>query len=965
MHKATYRAILIACSLMAATLISACTDRSTSESAAAATIAALSTANAELAAQVSDLAAALGTPAPIVTAAEPPDAPTTQPHTPRAPDIPQVVVATDDPVPDGVLPRLAATIALAPEGATLTDLRFDRSANRLYITDTADQLHVIDGETLVVLATLPVGGDLELDERNGRLYVYRPFVRAGEAPAIHVVDTATLTAVGVLTGGAIAVDAERNRLFVGDRFTLGLAEDAPGVRVFDGATLTQIGEIDQPGAPVYNPQRNEVLIVAYTLYTADAETLQVTGDLFPELTDLGEVGFLGCNGCRWVDNAWTLPEVGMVAVDISAHCAGKGCGQVDPPRWFDAATMQLVNPAATPELQRGCGGAVSALAAVDGRIYRNRFYSRYMFYANLLVDSVDGERITARDGLSTEFINTRTGQGYLHDGAVIDLAALTPIGRWPAVCVMGYDSERGRIFGMRSGNLYIIDERGGADAAPSLATIENLPDVWIVGIAISPNFAEDDTLLAHTESGALYRSTDGGASWARLAGGLPTARDQKLYAFFSPDYAADRTIYATGHRGEAWGYGVWRSQDGGEQWAPLWNNLVHLRGEHISFSPAFAQDRTMVLRARFHDVMNGVTGSSLQQSTDGGLSWTLVITGDYTTPTGQVLLPSVEELLPGSERPAANLRMDDYRTAVFYTLDGGDWLTATIETRPGETLVALLSSPDDVADRTAYVVAPAAIWRTTDGGATWAQWRQSRFTDPADFAQRIHAAAVTPRLADGGYRLYLGTGSGEVLAIDPAALDWVTASAPVATASSETASSETASAASLPTATPSSPVEGLLGAAPEGYFRPAGELALFWDDKADVQQALGWATTERSIASAAAIQRFDNGVMIWVEETGRIYAFLNDGRWRSFADTFREGDPESDPAFAPPAGKQQPVRGFGKVWRQHPDLRDAIGWALTKEEPSTALRQPFERGEILRAGVFIYTMVGEADGAWE
>lgn len=953
MHKPIYRALLVACLLLATALLSACTDQSTSESAAdaEATIAALSTANAELAAQVSDLSAALGAPAPAVTAV-------TSAVTVAAPlNAPRAVMAVDDPAPDGVLPRLAATIALAPEGSTLADLRFDRSVNRLYVTDTADQLHVIDGETLAVLATLPVGGDLELDEYNGRLYVYRPFVRAGEAPAIHVIDTATLTEIGVLAGGAIAVDAERNRLFVGDRFTIGLAEDAPGVRVIDGATLTQIGEIDQPGAPVYNPQRNEVLIVAYTLYTADAETLQVTGDLFPELTDLEQIGFLWCNGCRWVDNAWVLSEVGMVAAGVSAHCAGKGCGRVDPPLWFDAATMQPVDPAATPELQSGCGAGVGALAAVNGRTYRNRFYSRYTFYANLLVYGSGGERITTRDGLSTEFINARTGQGYLHDGAVIELDSLTPIGRWPAVCVMGYDGERGRIFGMRGGSLYIIDERGGTGTAAPSSTAENLPDVWIAGIETSPNFAEDNTLLARTERGALYRSTDGGASWARLAGGLPEDRDQKLYVFFSPDYAADRTIYVTGHRGEAWSYGVWRSQDGGEQWAPLWNNLVHLRGEHIAFSPSFAQDRTMVLRARFHDVLSGVTGSSFQQSTDGGLSWTLVITGDYSTPEGQVSLPPINELLPGDAQPAANLRMDDYRTAVFYTLDGSDWLTATIEARPGEALVALLLSPVHTADRTAYVVGPAAIWRTTDGGLMWAQWQQSHFTDPGDFSQRIHSAAVTPLLADGGYRLYLGTGSGEVLALDPAAMEWGEPTAPAAAAASPTES--------LPTTAASSPSEDLVGDPPEGYFRPMGELALFWDNKPDVQQALGWATTERSTSSVAAIQRFDGGVMIWVEETGRIYAFLSDGRWLSFADTFREGDPESDPAFAPPAGKQQPVRGFGKVWREHPDLRDAIGWALTKEEPVTALRQAFERGQIMRAGVFVYTMVGEADGAWE
>jgi hypothetical protein len=247
--------------------------------------------------------------------------------------------------PGSLLPRLLANLPLAPEGATLNDLRFDPGANRLYIADTDEQVHVVDATTYTVLTTLPgLGSNLELDTRNGRLYVYRAYVREGEEPAIHVIDTATLAEVGVLRGGAIAIDAERNRLFVGAPFTYSSPADAPGVQVIDGATLQVLGEIDQPGAPLYNPARNEVLIVAYTVYTADPETLQVTGDLFPELTDLNQIGFLWCNGCRWAERAWVLPETGMIAVDIRAHCTGKGCGVEDAPRWLDAGHARPNRP---------------------------------------------------------------------------------------------------------------------------------------------------------------------------------------------------------------------------------------------------------------------------------------------------------------------------------------------------------------------------------------------------------------------------------------------------------------------------------------------------------------------------------------------------------------------------------------------------------------------------------------------
>jgi hypothetical protein len=622
--------------------------------------------------------------------------------------------------------------------------------------------------------------------------------------------------------------------------------------------------------------------------------------------------------------------------------------------------MAPVDPAVAPELRTGCGTAVDAIEQVDGRFYRNRFYSRYMFYANLLVYDQNGAPITLRDGISTEFVNTRTGQGYLYDGLVIDLATLLPIGQWPAACVMGYDAERGRIFGQREGALYFIDERGGAAPEPSGAELTNLGDSWIVQLEASPNFAVDNTLLAMDDTHVLHRSTDGGASWMRL-NGLPDDRYQTLYAFFSPNYGADNTLFVTGHRGDSWGYGVWRSQDGGERWEPLWNNLVHLRGVELIFSRDFAQDQTMLLRSRFHDVLSGADGSSFQRSTDGGLTWSMVVTGGYSTAAGQVALPPVDELLPaGRYASVPSLRMDDYGAALFYTVNGSDWMTATIDLRSGDLMLELLPSPAYATDATAYVVSHASIWRTTDGGVTWAQWEQDRFTDPADFAQRINSAAITPLLEDGSYWLYLGTGEGEILTLDPATMRWSEAAA--ARDAPAEAEPTPVQAAAIATTAP----EALAGEPPAGLFRPQGELGLFWENNARAQQELGWATAAQPVPGLAAIQRFENGVMVWLEETGRIYAFINGGRWISYEDTFREGDPESDPAFAPPAGKQQPLRGFGKVWRTHPELRDAIGWAMNKEEPANASRQSFERGDILRAGVFVYTVLGieDEEGRW-
>jgi hypothetical protein len=96
-------------------------------------------------------------------------------------------------------------------------------------------------------------------------------------------------------------------------------------------------------------------------------------------------------------------------------------------------------------------------------------------------------------------------------------------------------------------------------------------------------------------------------------------------------------------------------------------------------------------------------------------------------------------------------------------------------------------------------------------------------------------------------------------------------------------------------------------------------------------------------AVPAAIQAFENGQMVWlesVEANNRLIVVLyNDGSLQSFTDTWQEGDPVDDPALEPPQGLFQPVRGFGKVWREQPGVRDKLGWAINLEQAFQATLQ--------------------------
>jgi len=87
-----------------------------------------------------------------------------------------------------------------------------------------------------------------------------------------------------------------------------------------------------------------------------------------------------------------------------------------------------------------------------------------------------------------------------------------------------------------------------------------------------------------------------------------------------------------------------------------------------------------------------------------------------------------------------------------------------------------------------------------------------------------------------------------------------------------------------------------------------------------------------AIETLAAEQRFEHGYMIWLKDVGgdTILVFHDDGRVNQFADTWQPDQPESDPNLTPPSGMVQPVRGFGKVWREN-NLENTLGWAIEEE----------------------------------
>lgn len=115
-----------------------------------------------------------------------------------------------------------------------------------------------------------------------------------------------------------------------------------------------------------------------------------------------------------------------------------------------------------------------------------------------------------------------------------------------------------------SGELYAIARyRGfviGKDRGREwVASNEGLEGYAPMAMRLSPDFAADGTIFILTSGGGLFRSRDRGRSWSRVTelGGL---LDQAFTLAISPDFANDRTMMAGTFSGFV------RSRDGGATW---------------------------------------------------------------------------------------------------------------------------------------------------------------------------------------------------------------------------------------------------------------------------------------------------------------------------------------------------------------------------------------------------------------
>lgn len=663
---------------------------------------------------------------------------------------------------DGV-PTVVATV---PVDGFLTDFVLDRGHNRIYLTDESGVLTVVDATAYRVIKTLPFTGKLTLDPSYPLLYVTPAYRSFDEPSAIQVIDTTTLTVTATITNATdIALDPIHGRLFVGNaRYrptppnpTIG------GLRVLDAKTLTPIAEAPLDGIPVYNAVRDELLLVADSLFRLDPATLAVRQDLFPAIT---AQPCKDCIGIEQIATVQVLPDQKLLALDMQVHSTPTGGRLLPPFRFLDADTYAELPTAAAPLVQPTCGRRAILQPIVDNRVYRHQAYASTFLFHTWQIETAAGKLLQTVEGLPTPFINAHTHQAYTGNW-VLALPTLQPVGQMPTLtCIFAHDVEQGLLYAQRPQEFVVLTAAGEPAPAPlPTKPLTALPAEQITQIVVPANLEQSATLFV-VQTDKLYRSTDGGASWLPLTT-LPLYDRVGLHMGVSPDFADDQTLFAGGgdmvSSAESAG-GIFRSVDGGDSWQPRWQGLQHLRIDEVAVSPHFAEDQTVLAYANYmqFDPMND--GKSVQRSTDGGLTWSLWITmTDGPLPAATALLPAA------TPPPLLPMRLSQYGDELLRQRhEDGTWESIDLASTLGSTARALVAAPDFAESGVVYVMGEHTLGRAREAGTVIETWVDPRQTVSAT----LTSLAVSRLYRDGSHRLVIGTDDGEVWLLDPDAMTW-------------------------------------------------------------------------------------------------------------------------------------------------------------------------------------------------
>lgn len=292
----------------------------------------------------------------------------------------------------------------------------------------------------------------------------------------------------------------------------------------------------------------------------------------------------------------------------------------------------------------------------------------------------------------------------------------------------------------------------------------------LCAIAFDPG--NSSTIYVGAASGGIWKSTNSGSSWTNITNNLPTLGVSAIVVHPSNS----NIIYlGTGDRdgGDAPGYGVYRSTDGGATWS-AWNNGSTLAGRtvyEILMHPGNSSIMIASSNGRIHRTADGGTtwteeyngaenfkdlafkpgdptyvyagsNSNFFRSTDNGQSWTEITSGVPTTASRFALAVSPDEptyvyIFAGGVPSTGTF------TGLYRSTNSGTSFSQQSNT---PNICGYSSTGSDGSSQASYDLALLAdptnadviyagainIWKSTNGGVSWtivAHWTGSGGAD--------------------------------------------------------------------------------------------------------------------------------------------------------------------------------------------------------------------------------------------
>ena len=634
-----------------------------------------------------------------------------------------------------------APLAGAPQVAILSPLHVDSRAGRLYATgqvNSQPKLLVLDAADGRLLAAWDTLGQLALDAARNRLVV------DGGRQGLSLLDATTgeVAAVVALPAQdgppAPQIDAETGLVYAFRQSTVYTIDPATAA-ILETTSLSVAHTVcDEPAgdAPIYQ-----------TAYDTTASRLYLT--------------FISYNCIPWVTmtlvayDGRDLTETGRRDLDInsqfSAHNGrlyGVSVSRLGPMltwTWDGAADWQ--------ESSADYSGRPAGIAADQER--------------GLIYEAL-GEtlRVVDPDGRAT-----------LSETAVPLLAGSRLAGHDSGHDQLYFVSPAGRLSLWSAANLFDAQ-------SPPLAAPSALPAAPVAWLALSPNWHNDNTMLALVENdcaapgGGLFILLDPAAGWQPAT--MPTAGACQAVtaAAFSPNYAHDSLLFAATAEPTT----VLHSVDGGRSWTAAETPFPAGVVRALLPSPTYAADQTLF--ALLDD-------GALYRSRDGGRTWRAMTQaldqlavldadgpqldlfgarggqllhsadGETWTPVGPT--PNAETLLllaaapAGGPEPALLAFTAGGRFA--RSLDGGLSWTVVMETSAAPVqLVVAATLPDET--RPVFLLHQRTIVASYDGMTSI--WAATATNEAGRY--RPTAVALPPDFAAAPY-LFVGTVDGQVLRV--------------------------------------------------------------------------------------------------------------------------------------------------------------------------------------------------------